>query len=98
MRHLTQFLIFVVLGSAVCAQSGEAEHPIPVKMVVVTMFERGEDTGDVPGEYQLWVEREHLDQLLPLAAGYHLLRLNRDGVLGLLTGVGTAKAAASVMA
>jgi purine nucleoside permease len=62
------------------------------------MFERGEDTGDAPGEYQLWVDREHLDQVIPLAAGYHHVRLNSDGVLGLLTGVGTAKAAASVMA
>lgn len=74
------------------------QNPISVKIVVVTMFERGEDTGDAPGEYQLWVEREHLDQVLPLAAGYHHVRLNHDGVLGLLTGVGTAKAAASVMA
>lgn len=62
------------------------------------MFERGEDTGDAPGEYQLWVEREHLDQVLPMPASYHHVRLNKDGVLGLLTGVGTAKAAASVMA
>src|SRR5580698_1254496 len=72
--------------------------PIRVKVVVVTMFERGEDTGDTPGEFQLWVEREHLDQVLPLSAGYHHVRLNKDGVLGMVTGVGTAKAAASVMA
>ena len=75
-----------------------AQNPIPIKVVVIAMFERGEDTGDVPGEYQLWVEREHLDQVFPMPAGYHHLRLNKDGVLGLLTGVGTAKAAASVMA
>ncbi len=75
-----------------------ASDPIHVKVVVVTMFEAGEDTGDRPGEFQLWVEREHLDQILPLAAGYHHVRLNKDGVLGLLTGVGTARAAASVMA
>jgi purine nucleoside permease len=73
-------------------------HSIPVKVVVVTMFERGEDTGDIPGEYQLWVEREHLDQVIDVPAGYHHVRMNRDGVLGMLTGVGTAKAAASVMA
>jgi len=72
--------------------------PIRVKVVVVAMFERGEDTGDIPGEYQLWVEREHLDQVLPLPAGYHHVRMNKDGVLGMLTGVATAKAAASVMA
>jgi purine nucleoside permease len=73
-------------------------NPIRIKVVVVAMFEPGEDTGDTPGEYQLWVEREHLDRVLPLAAGYHHVRLNKDGVLGLLTGVGTARAAASVMA
>ncbi len=72
-------------------------QPIPVKVVVVAMFERGEDTGDAPGEYQLWVQREHLDQIFP-SAGYHHVRMNKDGVLGMLTGVGTAKAAASVMA
>src|SRR5579872_1871390 len=75
-----------------------AQAPIPIKVVVVTMFERGQDTGDTPGEYQLWVEREHLDQVLPMPAAYHHVRLNKDGVLGMLTGVGTAKAAASVMA
>jgi len=32
------------------------------------MFERSEDTGDTPGEFQLWVEREHLEQILPLPA------------------------------
>ena len=62
------------------------------------MFERGEDTGDVPGEYQLWVEREHLNQIISVPAGYHHVRMNQDGVLGMLTGVGTGKAAASVMA
>ena len=80
------------------AQAPPQPAPIPIKVVVVTMFERGEDSGDTPGEFQLWVEREHLEQALPLAAGYHRLRLNKDGVLGILTGVGTAKAAASVMA
>jgi purine nucleoside permease len=75
-----------------------ANAPIRVKVVVVAMFERGEDTGDVPGEYQFWVEREKLDTIFPMPAGYHHVRMNTDGVLGMLTGVGTAKAAASVMA
>jgi purine nucleoside permease len=69
-----------------------------VKVVVIAAFERGEDTGDAPGEFQFWVEREHLDQVLELPAGYRHLRLNKDGVLGMVTGVATAKAAASVMA
>jgi len=85
-------------AGSVVAQSAAPAPPIQIKVVVVTMFERGEDTGDTPGEFQLWVEREHLDQMLPLPAGYHHVRLNKDGVLGVVTGVGTAKAAASVMA
>ncbi len=94
-----RFLVLVAACAGLLrAQSAPSATPIQVKVVVVTMFERGEDTGDAPGEYQLWVEREHLDQVLPLAAGYHHVRLNKDGVLGILTGVGTAKAAASVMA
>ena len=69
MRSLTPIFILVVLASPVCVQSAETPHPIAVKVVVVTMFERGEDTGDVPGEFQLWVEREDLDQIIDLPAG-----------------------------
>lgn len=85
-------------GQSFAQEAKPAPAPIPVKVVVVAMFERGEDTGDAPGEYQYWVEREHLDEILPLPAGFHHVRMNKDGVLGLLAGVGTAKAAASVMA
>ncbi|MGH7935530.1 MAG: purine nucleoside permease, partial [Chthoniobacterales bacterium] len=91
-------LIFFALALPLKTQSAPAPKPIQIKVVVVAMFERGEDTGDAPGEFQLWIDREHFDRILPLAAGYHHLRLNKDGVLELLTGVGTAKAAASVMA
>lgn len=80
---------------ALFAQAGKR---IPVKVVVVAMFERGADTGDQPGEYQYWVEREKLDRVIPFPQGYHDLRMNDKGVLGILTGVGTAKAAASIMA
>jgi purine nucleoside permease len=82
---------------AVMLASSAADR-IPVKVVVVTMFERGADTGDDPGEFQFWVEREKLDRVLPFPQGYHDLRMNRDGVLGTVTGIGTARAAASVMA
>ncbi len=95
------FAVLMALGGAagpVRAQAGTSSNPIPIKVVVVTMFERGEDTGDAPGEFQLWVEREHLDRIIDLPAGNHHVRLNKDGVLGMLTGVGTAKAASSVMA
>jgi purine nucleoside permease len=91
-------LFLLLCPAGLAAQELKPAAPIAVKVVVVAMFERGEDSGDVPGEYQYWVEREHLDEVLPLPAGYHHLRMNKDGVLGLLAGVGTAKATASVMA
>ena len=87
MRAFTVILSLLCIASMNSAQGQEPGRPIPVKVVVVAMFERGEDQGDTPGEYQYWVEREHLDEILPLPAGYHHVRLNKDGVLGLLTGV-----------
>src|SRR5882724_9552964 len=97
-RWVSVFFLFAIFPLRLSSQSIQANKPIPVKVVVVAMFERGEDTGDEPGEFQLWVEREHLDRILPLPGGYHPLRMNKQGVLGMVTGVGTAKAAASVMA
>ena len=73
-------------------------RPIPVKVVVVTMFELGADTGDQPGELQYWVERDHLDRIYLLAAGYHAVRMNSEGEMAVLTGQGTANAAATMMA
>jgi purine nucleoside permease len=67
-------------------------------VVVVAMFEVGADTGDRPGELQYWVERDHLDQVYALPAGYHAVRMNRDGEMAVLTGRGTAHAAATIMA
>jgi purine nucleoside permease len=107
------FLALLLLATAACAcaqAQAPAQSPAPptppsqqapieIKVVVLAMFEAGADTGDTPGEYQYWVEREHLDTILPFPQGFHDLRLNpRTGVLGILTGVGTARATASVMA
>src|SRR5476651_238160 len=93
--RLPQFLLMMTLAACCATAAGRA---IPVKVVVVTMFERGADTGDEPGEFQFWVERNKLDRVISFPQGYHDLRMNREGVLGILTGVGTAKAAASIMA
>jgi len=41
--------------------------------------------------------REHLDKMFPLPAGNHALHMNHNGVLGVLTGVGKSKAAATIM-
>jgi len=72
--------------------------PIPVKVVVVTMFEDGKDRGDKPGELQNWVVNDHLDQVFPLPAAFHDARMNADGELAIVTGQGTAHAASTIMA
>ncbi len=88
------FIVFVTNGLSCAA----APRRIPVKVVVVAMFEVGQDTGDAPGELQYWVERDHLDRVFPLPAAYHDVRMNRDGEMAVLTGQGTAHAAATIMA
>jgi purine nucleoside permease len=95
------FLLAAIVCAAVkaTAQNDPSQKPLEIKVVVINMFEVGADIGDAPGEYQYWVEREHLDTVLPFPAGYHDLRLNeKNGVLGVLTGVGTARTAATIMA
>ena len=86
----------VLFWGAPAAPAAEVIRP---KVVVVTMFEAGQDTGDRPGEFQFWVEREALTRVHPFPQGYRDLRSNADGsVLGVVTGVGTAKSAATIMA
>jgi len=98
---LTRFFhglgVFMFLALALPAWS--APGVIRPKVVVVAMFEAGADTGDRPGEFQYWVEREQLTQVHEFPQGYRDLRSNADGsVLGVVTGVGTAKSAATIMA
>lgn len=79
--------------------SNSKTTPIPIKVVVVAMFEQGEDTGDRPGEFQYWAERLPLEESIDFPQGYRNLRINREkGILGIVTGIGTAKASASIMA
>jgi len=79
-----------------------ADAPIPIKVVIVTTFEEDYDnpkaTGDTAGEAVAWIKGLHLDKVLPLPAGFRPVRLNNDGVLELMTGMTTGKAAASTMA
>src|SRR5580704_943084 len=75
------------------------DAPIPIKIVIVTMYETEAETGDHFGEFRLWVERLPLPERIPFPYGLRELRYNPDkGVLGIVSGVGTARAAASIMA
>ncbi len=102
------FIALIVLTSALLAQpalsqaelSQAATGPakIPIKVVVVTMFEHGELSGDRPGEFQFWVERLPLAKQLDFPLGPFPLRMNEAGVLGVCLGGGIANAAATMMA
>lgn len=82
--------------------------PWPIRAVIVTTFEVGQDTGDIPGEFQFWVEREHLTESLPFPggpidaldpSGTHPIRTNADHtVLGIVAGTTLVNATASMMA
>lgn len=97
MRFFRMLSVFAFLALALPVWS--MPSLIRPKVVVVAMFEAGADTGDRPGEFQYWVEREQLTQVYAFPQGYRDLRTNADGsVLGVVTGVGTAKSAATIMA
>ena len=90
-----------VAGLALCAGCATAPRPgapIEIKVVVVTMFEIGADSGDAAGEFQLWHERQKLDTRLPFAHHHDLYLNHETGVLGVVTGMGTANSATAAMA
>src|SRR5882762_3271197 len=79
-------------GGSPCAAAVHAHRaaakPIEVKVVVVTMFEIGADTGDTAGEFQLWHERQKLDTRFPFAHHHDLFLNEKTGGMGMVTGEG----------
>lgn len=82
-----------------CLPGKACDHPLPVRVVIVSMFEVGEDSGDAPGEFQLWKERRHLDMRVPFPQSFHDLYYDpKTQTLGMVTGMGTAKSATATLA
>lgn len=100
MRPLTFFLPLILFAcQPETTTVTEKTEPIPIKVVVVTMFERGEAQGDQPGELQYWVERFPLTTTIAFPQGNQDLHYNAEqGVLAITTGVGSINSAASIMA
>jgi purine nucleoside permease len=97
----TALLLAWLIGIAVTAPAQSKSHPTPwpIRAVIVTTFEIGADTGDAAGEFQLWVEREHLTETLPFPGGVRPLRTNPNHtVLGMVSGTTLVNATASMMA
>jgi len=93
-RALTLFVLVAGLAHGAVAQ----DSPLPVKAVVLTMFENGEVTGDRPGELQLWVERNPGVRAFDFPLGEFPLYYRDDGLLLVCLGGGIPNATASTMA
>lgn len=99
---LRQIVIAAAVALAGVGAPAGAAAPIPVKVVIVTTFEVDYDnpagTGESNGEASRWISRMHLNEVFPFPAGFRPLHMNSDGVLEVMTGMATARAAASTMA
>jgi purine nucleoside permease len=69
-------LLAILLG----AGGAGASERIPVKVIVLCGFEVGDDTGDAPGEFQFWVEREKLFERIEVPGAPHPLCRNPEGL------------------
>lgn len=95
--RILSLLLLSGMSSALHAQT--PPKPRPVRAVIVATFEVGADAGDTPGEFQFWVEREHLDEVVDFPGGVHPLRTNKDHtILGMVSGTTLVNAASSMMA
>jgi purine nucleoside permease len=75
------------------------QGPFEVRVVVVTTWEAIKDGEDAHGELHAWRTQWPLKTELPFAVGVHPLMYDPDRhVLAILTGMATARAAASIMA
>ncbi|WP_295681043.1 purine nucleoside permease [uncultured Nevskia sp.] len=98
LRLLLPLLLVATLAACSKLESKLAVTvPIPIKVVVVSMFEKGKPTGDEPGEFQFWIERQKLTEL-PFPMGEYPIYVNEAGLLAICTGGGITNAATSVMA
>uniref|UniRef100_B0SYE1 Purine nucleoside permease n=1 Tax=Caulobacter sp. (strain K31) TaxID=366602 RepID=B0SYE1_CAUSK len=80
-RALMALILATGLGGAVLART----KPLPIKVVIVTTFEIGADTGDMAGEFQPWVEGLPLTHQIAIPGVRHIARYSDDGVLAIVS-------------
>lgn len=89
------FSLLTVFVPHLLAQSA----PLRPKVVIVSYFEIGSDTGDRPGELQFWVERDHLDRTIEVPGMSRPVRANQDGTeIAVAVGPGNINPAVNLMA
>jgi purine nucleoside permease len=67
-------------------RAADAADRIAIKVIVLSGFEVGDDTGDAPGEFQYWAEREQLTGTLEIPGAPHPLRYNAAGLYASVAG------------
>jgi purine nucleoside permease len=91
--------IIFTLAAAFSVSAGPSlrADPIPVKVAVVVTFEVGADTGDQPGEFQFWAEREKWPIKIVVPGLDHPVLTDGKGTIGIVGGT-TARAQSQMMA
>lgn len=87
--------VTLFLGAAVWMPAVELIRP---KVLVVATFEVGADTGDTPGEFQFWAERQQLTESIVVPGLDHPVMFNpTTGVYGVVSGT-TVRAGLQIQA
>ena len=68
------------------ASLAKGSDRIAIKVIALTGFEVGDDTGDAPGELQFWVEREKLTERIEVPGAPHALLSNAEGLYAEVAG------------
>jgi purine nucleoside permease len=87
MSPVRRFLAAAVLSLATVFAGPVLAAPIPIKVVVITTFEVGKDTGDFPGEFQHWAERMPLSHTAAIPGVEHPVHYSDDGVIVMVSGM-----------
>lgn len=70
----------LILAGGLAAARANASDRIPVRVMILAGFEVGDDTGDAPGEFQFWREREKLTKSIAVPGASHPLCTNGQGL------------------
>jgi purine nucleoside permease len=88
-----------LLFSIAPGQGKALPRPIEVRVVIVTTWEDAVNGRDVKGELQAWRYDWPMPRAIPFPVGVHSLQYDsKRHVLAVLTGMATARSAASIMA
>jgi purine nucleoside permease len=89
----------LALAAPAIASAGAPSKPIEVRVVIVTTWEAERNGVDLFGELHFWRTRWPMKTEMAFPAGVHPLEYDpKTHVLAIMTGMATARAAASIMA